>query len=196
LQLTIEIDADSALRSASSEVEAVLERQDPKNSGWVLLSDLRFEPRDETDFPLTFQLSDVVSGTYHVTATARDDRGAVIARAKTTESISDDLDSAVLRVRFDDFAVPDDASDAGIDAATIEPPSDPNADAECVRHGRGYAYCDGETMRACDDQNHSSIRPCAEHERCVSVREAPQCACITGLVATDTGCRPPDDPRG
>jgi hypothetical protein len=193
--LTVEIDADSALRSASTQVDALVERQDPNDSGWVLLSERRFEPRDEKSWPLTFELSDVVSGVYQVTALARDDRGAVIAQAKMTESISDDSGSAVLRVRFNDFAVPDDARDAGIDAATIEPASDPNADPECVRHGRGYAYCDGETMRACDAENHSRTRPCAEHERCVSVGDAPRCACSPGLVDTGAGCRPPDDPH-
>jgi hypothetical protein len=132
--LTIEIDADSELRNASAEVEAIVERQDPKDSGWVPLSERRFELRDETSWPLTFQLDEVIDGTYQVTATARDNRGALIALAKTTESIS-------------------------------------------------------------DDQSQSSVRPCAEHERCISVADSPRCACSPGFVSTDTGCSLAEDPR-
>jgi hypothetical protein len=173
-------------------VSAVVEKRDSKVPQWVLITQRRFETGTAVDWPLTFELalSAALGGTYLLTAVARDARGAVLAQARALDSFDDATEAATLRAQFD---APESLFDAGIDTARDATAGDAALAAECIGQVIDTAFCDGETMRVCSDPSHSEIRPCSEHERCVAINGVARCACRTGFVMSEFGCRPPTE---
>jgi hypothetical protein len=103
-RLHVTIDADLHVREASVEVSARVEKRDSAGSGWILVAERRFTPGDVADWPLTIQapVNGAVGGTYQLTATARDEREAVIAQARAIRTFTKSSSSGTLRVHFED----------------------------------------------------------------------------------------------
>src|SRR5262249_6956194 len=78
----VQIDADKAVRDVVDEVQVVVETQ-AANTGWETVRSRRFEPKATGEWPLDFPVEARDSRlNFLVTATARDDRGAVVAEAR------------------------------------------------------------------------------------------------------------------
>lgn len=100
--LDVSVDADAKVRNESVEVSVRVEKQDASGAGWKTLAEQRFAPADASDWPLTLHpIVSVLSGRYQLTATARDQRDAVIAQARLIKDLSS-AQARTLRVRFDD----------------------------------------------------------------------------------------------
>lgn len=105
-RLQVQIDADSEVRDATSEVSVLLERQDPQGGSWGELVARRFTPESSDAWPLTHTVDKAkiqpgqVRGRYQLTVTARDTRDAVIAQARAIRDIKNDA-GGTIRAHFE-----------------------------------------------------------------------------------------------
>jgi len=82
-QLRVRIDAAPAARELVDDVDVVVETQGPAGGGWQTLKTRRFEPKVRDPWPLDLPVdAGNARLSYQVTATARDDRGAIVAQAR------------------------------------------------------------------------------------------------------------------
>lgn len=99
----VTIDADADVRAVVADVVAQLERRETDDSGWTLRVTQRFNPSKAKGWPLSFDTDFETASTtaaYQLEATARDERGAVVAQVRALT----DYESARrrgIRVRFD-----------------------------------------------------------------------------------------------
>jgi|GEM_PF-1759940 len=101
--LEVRVEADEEVRAELDEVEVVVESRTPGANSWDLAAAKRFtpDPVEQADWPLEFVVKAYDSrATYQVTATARDQAGAITIQARSiAEPMS--LSGELLRVRFD-----------------------------------------------------------------------------------------------
>ncbi|HKU44880.1 MAG TPA: hypothetical protein VJR89_42265 [Polyangiales bacterium] len=175
--LEISVDADDALRPLVSEVNATVEMREPREAAWNLLAQQRFELERTDSWPLRFRvrLDPAAEGdAYALRADARDERGAVVARARVMLP-AEQAREAGLSVTLEQGEP---------DTAPVEP--------ECLEPA---PFCDGERIVRCSGERRQ-VLPCGENERCVIVSELAFCECRPGFVAAGTqGCVRPEAPR-
>jgi hypothetical protein len=80
----VRIDADSSIQALIDDVQVVFETQYETGGGWIAATEpRRFEPKVRDGWPLEFTVDSRGSRiNYQVTATARDDRDAVVVQAR------------------------------------------------------------------------------------------------------------------
>jgi hypothetical protein len=100
-QVQIVIEADSAVRAVVGEVTAVVEGRSADGAGWQTYGWYHFEPQGGYDWPLQALLGVDVDSSYLLTATARDDRGAVVGEVRVLRKLAADQELE-LRVVFDE----------------------------------------------------------------------------------------------
>ncbi len=99
-QLRVEIEADSAVRALVDEVSAEIEYANP-NGGWQPILPMRFEPKVRNPFPIAFSVPAIGRRvSYQLRAIARDERGAIVARARALRDW-DATGPLLLRVIFE-----------------------------------------------------------------------------------------------
>jgi len=217
-------DADYSIRAISVEVEVRLEKQDRNGGGWLTLAERRFTPRDPSAWPLRLSATTEaeIRGYYQLTSTARDNKGAIVARARTIRDLGKPGTPPLLRTLLEasclrriceemstchdgdcvdaDSLEQDQAADERGSIAAAQAASQPDAGSEpgqvapeCVGRSADEVFCDGDTMRACPNHVSSEPRSCGEHQRCVDTAGDVRCACELGFVPDVTGCRTPTE---
>src|SRR5262245_55512674 len=78
--IRVQIEAEASVRELVDEVQVVIETQEPNGGGWLVSKSPRFQPKVERKWPLESTVdSRGLKLNYLVTATARDERGSVVA---------------------------------------------------------------------------------------------------------------------
>ena len=105
VRVLVLIDADDSVRALVDDVQVVIEAQHVNNRGWLIVQSPRFEPNATSDWPLETRV-DPGGGeqNYLVTATARDERGAVVAEARALRDWKD-LDKPNIFLRFEEACI-------------------------------------------------------------------------------------------
>ncbi|HKU38910.1 MAG TPA: cadherin-like beta sandwich domain-containing protein [Polyangiales bacterium] len=206
----MEIDAESAVRELVDEVKVVIETQEPNGGGWLVSKSPRFEPKVERKWPLESTVdSRGMKLNYLVTATARDEREAVVAEVRALRNWQD-LDGHSIFLRFEAACVrrmelcpkgetchDGKCVDARYEAVrdAPEPPSRPSTEADAgpdpggptvATEGEG---CAPDGARACLEEGSRTPLECVEG----SWRPATMCnedeLCDTALGAQRGRCR-------
>jgi hypothetical protein len=99
--LRVHIDADKAVRELVYDVQVLVETQFSNGGGWSTVFTKRFVPGSMDEWPIEVPVdAGSTKPNYLVTATARDDRGAVVAEVRALRD-SGDLDRRGIFLRFE-----------------------------------------------------------------------------------------------
>ena len=100
VHMKLVIEADNAVRAVVDDVTTQVEGRGSDQDGWQMHADLRFVPQGSHEWPLEFLLDVDVDSLYQLTATARDDRNAVVGQARVVRERAG-AEELELRVLFD-----------------------------------------------------------------------------------------------